>query len=163
VLLHPGVLSGLALAGSNDLAEPRQGSGLLTAFEMQTWDMTGVELAVLSACGTRRGDPLHGEGSLGLDRALLAAGAESTITTLWNVDDRATCMLMERFYQNLWERRLTKLQALREAQLWMLNEGANSNAGARGLKLLDEQTPDNATRRIPPYYWAPFVLTGKWR
>jgi len=47
------------------------------------------------------------------------------------------------------------LEALREAQLWMLRE-----QGERGAKLLDE---DSTTEHLPPFYWGAFVPSGDWR
>ena len=65
---------------------------------------------------------------------------------------------MERFYENLWQKDLAKIDALREAQLWMLREGAE-----RGLVRLKEANPDTGPRTVPPFYWAAFVLSGDWR
>ncbi|HEY5315445.1 MAG TPA: CHAT domain-containing protein, partial [Pirellulales bacterium] len=157
---HPGLLSGLVLAGAN---HPRaQGdNGYLTAEEVGTLDLRGVQLAVLSACETGLGNVAGGEGLLGLQRAFQAAGARTVVASLWKVPDQATRLLMERFYKNLWQTtpgkpRMTKLEALREAQLWMLREG-----GSRGLAL--EGDPPSADKRLAPYFWAAFVLSGDWR
>ncbi len=60
------------------------------------------------------------------------------------------------FYDNLWRKKMSKLEALRQAQLTMLREGVH-----RGLDFRDGQPPAN--RRLPPYYWAAFVLSGDWR
>ena len=65
---------------------------------------------------------------------------------------------MERFYENLWDRKLTKIDAMREAQLWMLREGKN-----RGLDIKDQDDSDDDTDRLSPKYWAAFVLSGDWR
>jgi CHAT domain-containing protein len=71
---------------------------------------------------------------------------------------------MSDFYDNLWNRKMTKLEALRQAQLKMLRTGANRGlAGvSRGLKFANDQPPDS-NHRLPPYYWAPFVLSGDWQ
>jgi CHAT domain-containing protein len=65
---------------------------------------------------------------------------------------------MERFYANMWEKGMGTLAALREAQLWMLREH-----GPRGLLFTDEQTDPSTPQRLPPRYWAAFVLSGDWR
>jgi CHAT domain-containing protein len=65
---------------------------------------------------------------------------------------------MERFYENLWQKKLPKLEALRQAQLWMLREGHN----IRGI-VLDGNKRLEKDRRLPPFYWAAFVLSGDWR
>jgi CHAT domain-containing protein len=51
---------------------------------------------------------------------------------------------------------MTKLEALREAQLWMLRE-----RGPRGLTRLEDEK--GLEKRLPPFYWAAFVLSGDWR
>ena len=155
---HPGLLSGLALAGANRPATAGGDDGILTALEVAELDLRGVELAVLSACQTGLGKVAGGEGLLGLQRAFQVAGARSVMASLWKIHDDATRKLMERFYQNLWEKKMGKLQALREAQLWMMHE-----AGQRGLVVLKEGQPPIKDRPLPPYYWAPFVLSGDWR
>jgi hypothetical protein len=58
----------------------------------------------------------------GLQRAFGLAGVRTTIASLWKVDDDATQALMVEFYRNLWEKKLGKLESLRQAQLTMLRE-----------------------------------------
>jgi CHAT domain-containing protein/Flp pilus assembly protein TadD len=154
---HPGLLSGLVLAGANQPAAADQDDGILTALEVAALDLTRVELAVLSACETGLGEQAGGEGLLGLQRAFQVAGARSVVASLWQVDDRATRRLMERFYDNWWSKKLSRLEALREAQLWMLREGR------QGLRGLDIEGAEAAEARLPPVYWAAFVLSGDWR
>ena len=72
--------------------------------------------------------------------------------------------LMTRFYQNLWQKKMNKLDALRDAQLWMLHEGGKQKAdGTRGVADLDAAQPPSSDGQLPPYYWAAFVLSGDWR
>ena len=101
--------------------------------------LRGVELAVLSACDTERGTLLRGEGVQSFSRAFLAAGARSTVTTLWRVPDRETVSLMRIFYFHL-QRGASRAEALRLAKLRFLN---SSSAVAN------------------PHYWAAFVLSGE--
>ena len=150
---HPGLLCGLVLAGANKPKD--EDDGVLTALEVAELDLSRVELAVLSACETGLGDTAGGEGVLGLQRAFQIAGARTTVTSLWKVDDDATRKLMERFYDNYWKKNMGTLESLREAQLWLLQEGPK-----RGIVRADEMEGD---RRSPPYYWAAFVLSGDWR
>src|SRR5205814_7954974 len=100
--------------------EPGQSDGILTALEVAEFDLTKVELAVLSACETGLGKVAAGEGILGLQRAFQVAGAKSVVASLWSVDDEATRKLMERFYENHWQKKMPRQEALRQAQLAML-------------------------------------------
>jgi CHAT domain-containing protein/Tfp pilus assembly protein PilF len=154
--VHPGLLSGLAFAGANSPAEPDKDDGILTALEVESLDLTGVDTVVLSACETGLGQVAGGEGLLGLQRAFQVAGAKSVVASLWKVPDSATARLMQRFYENLWEKKMGKLEALREAQIWMLRDKGN-----RGLALPKDAPKDDEP--LPPYYWAAFVLSGDWR
>ena len=102
--------------------QPDHQDGYLTAEEVMTLDLRGVRLCVLSACETGLGEVAGGEGLLGLQRAFQAAGARTVVASLWQVSDEGTRTMMQRFYQNLWQRKLRPLDALREAQLAMLND-----------------------------------------
>lgn len=98
--------SGLALSGAqstfnlwnNGQIPPPSTDGILTAAEANLLDLQGTDLVVLSACETAMGKALDGEGVMGLRRAFITAGANSTIMTLWPVDDSATVQLMDAFY-----------------------------------------------------------------
>jgi CHAT domain-containing protein len=72
------------------------------------------------------------------------AGARTTVATLWSVPDQKTSQLMERFFDNLWNRKMSKVEALREAQIWLMRGGGSG-------------------QRIAPYYWGAFELSGDWR
>ncbi|MBY0228601.1 MAG: CHAT domain-containing protein, partial [Gemmataceae bacterium] len=159
---HPLLLCGLAFAGAN--REPGEGEddGLLTALEVSELDLSGLELAVLSACETGLGVIANGDGVMGMRRAFAAAGARSVVSSLWKVDDEATRVLMERFYANLWGRKMGRLEALAESQRWMLREGKADPGVARGMRRKDAPQPAE-DGRMPPYYWAAFVLSGDWR
>lgn len=149
---HPGLLSGLALARAN----ANFGGGVLTALEVSDLDLAGVELVTLSACETGLGEAAGGEGVLGLQRAFQVAGARSVVASLWKVPDDATRKLMERFYTNLWQKRLPKVLALRQAQLEVLREEA-------GRSLEPAEGPPRSSRPASPASWAAFVLSGDWR
>ena len=74
--------------------------GLLYAQDIEALELN-AKLVVLSACETARGREVRGEGVIGLTRSFLSAGADRVLVSLWKVDDRATAVLMERFYQRL--------------------------------------------------------------
>jgi CHAT domain-containing protein len=90
------------------------------------------------------------------------ADAKTVIASLWSVNDEATGLLIAEFYRNLWEKKLPKGEALRQAQLKMLRGElvpvAAPADGARGLK-----RPEAPRDYRNPYYWAAFVLSGDWR
>ena len=155
---HPGLLSGLALAGANRKPEPGQDDGILTALEVAELNLSGVEMVVLSACETGLGQAAGGEGLLGLQRAFQVAGAHAVVATLWNVNDEKARSLMARFYENLWSKQMGKLEALREAQLAMLR-----GERERAVMLMEEGRPAGRSDRVLPFYWAAFVLSGDWR
>jgi CHAT domain-containing protein len=154
---HPGLLSGLVFAGANRPPADDQEDGILTSLEVGELDLAGVEMVVLSACETGLGATAGGEGLLGLQRAFAVAGARTTVASLWAVDDDATRKLMVSFYAKLWDRDkpLSRLEALRQAQLTVLREGYK-----RGLV---KPATDEKPTKVPPYYWAAFVLAGDWR
>jgi CHAT domain-containing protein/Tfp pilus assembly protein PilF len=114
---HPLLRSSLAFAGAN--ADPT--TGMLTAQEIAGLDFRGLDLAVLSACDTGLGKLQSGEGVQGLQQAFHQAGCRSLVASLWSIDDAATALLMEEFYRNLWQRKMSKVEALRQAQLHLLH------------------------------------------
>lgn len=151
----PLVLSGVVFAGANRPETPDR--GILTAESVVGLRLDDMELAVLSACETGLGEVAGGEGVFGLTRAFHVAGTRTVVASLWHVPDLATQVLMEQFYTNLWQKKMTKLEALRAAQLWMLREGKNHPGLARGM--VREDAPDK-TGRLPAYFWAAFMMSG---
>ncbi len=94
-----------------------------------------IELLVLSACQTARGNR---RAALGIAGVAAQARVRTTVATLWQVDDQTTANLMAEFYEGLREGK-TIAEALRDAELYLLH---------------------GQERR--PHYWAPFVIVGNW-
>ena len=144
----PGGRSGLVLAGANHHADPATSGGgedgILTAEEIAALDLSGVELAVLSACDTGVGQVLDGEGVVGLRRAFDLAGARTLVTSLWPVDDGAARVWM----RGLYEKRLSGLSTV-------------DSVRAASLDLLRAQRALGRTTH--PYFWGSFVAAGDWR
>lgn len=113
----PMVQSALALSGANKFT-PEGGDyqGLLTAEELIGINLNRCKHVTLSACETGLGTEVRMQGVLGLRAAIMAAGADSVLISLWTVPDEATRALMEKFYTNLWDKKLSKVEALRLAQ-----------------------------------------------
>jgi len=102
------------LESSLALAEGEGEDGYLRVDEVFGLDLK-ADLVVLSGCSTGLGR-LSGDGVLGLTRAFLYAGTRSLVVSQWDVSDRATGFLMDRFYAEL-EAGRGKVAALRAAQL----------------------------------------------
>jgi tetratricopeptide (TPR) repeat protein len=158
--------------------------GRLSVREIQrTWNLK-AELVTLSACETALGREAGGEGFVGFTQALLMSGARSVCLSLWKVDDKATSLLMTRFYQNLLGRRpglskeMAKAEALQEAKEWLRTLTVNQVEGElaalergdvrplariKGAPARKEAPPPKFSLIKPyhhPYYWAAFVLVG---
>jgi hypothetical protein len=133
---EPMLRSGLAFSGAN---QHHRGSndGILTALEALSLDLTGTELVVLSACETGVGEATGGEGVYGLRRALLIAGAQTQVMSLWKIDDETTSRLMQGYYRAVVDGR-GRAEALRDVQLSLARDSKYRH----------------------PYYWASFIVSG---
>ncbi len=96
-----------------------------------------ADMVVLSACETGLGEMKRGEGIIGLAHGFTFAGAASTVTSLWSVNDIQTTNLMTRFYKNI-KAGMTKDAALRQAKLNYLEEENHAD----------------------PYFWSGFIAAG---
>jgi len=102
-----------------------------------------IKLLVLSACDAAQGDP---RAVLGLAGVALRSGVSSAIAPLWLVKDSATAPVMIEFYRLLQQEQTNKAEALRQAQ----------------LALLQNRFPTLPDDYSHPAYWAPYVLVGNW-
>jgi len=137
---NPLLLSGLVLAGFRKEQSGSNEDGILTAQEVSALDLVGTKLVVLSACDTGLGKLDAGEGLYSLRRALVIAGAESQLISLWKVEDNATKELMIAYYDKLLANQ-GRSEALRQTQLEMLKGEEYAH----------------------PYYWAAFIPSGNWK
>lgn len=138
----------------------------------------GVDLLTLAACNTGMGGSANGSEGESFAMLLQKLGAKAVLMSKWSVNDRSTGLLMRKFYQ-LWAggKGMSKIEALRQAQLSLLkgdtNEGVNaqgqpSRPSRRGTEIvgtgnLQPFVPDERRPYAHPYYWAPFILIGNWR
>jgi CHAT domain-containing protein len=107
--------------------------GLLQVRDIRKMHLN-ARLVTLSACNTGVG-PVGEAGVANLVNAFIEAGADSVVSTLWELEDHSTSLLMTEFYSHL-ARHEPEAQALRDAQLGLLQRGT------------------------PPYFWATFQLVG---
>jgi CHAT domain-containing protein len=141
-------------------------------------------LVTLSACESGLGRQGGGDGLLGFAQSFLLAGSRSVCLSLWQVDDTATALLMDRFYRNLLGKRgdgakpMGRAAALREAKQWLRHVPASealarlgeiTNGVVRGQRPVREEMravpkPKDAAGDYKPYahprYWAAFILLG---
>jgi CHAT domain-containing protein len=109
--------------------------GIFTAYDMANMDLSATKLVVLSACQTGLGKIVNGEGVYGLKRAAQIAGAQNLIISLWDVDDRATQVLLTEFYNN-----------------WLGGNDIHTSFKNAQLKV--------KSKYGAPYFWGGFVLIG---
>jgi CHAT domain-containing protein/tetratricopeptide (TPR) repeat protein len=128
---HDGYFSSLTLSSGR---EGSQGN-VLTSYEISRLKLT-ADLVVLSACETGAGQRTGAEGMIGLTRTFLVAGARGVCGSLWPVQDASTEKLMKAFYERLLAGDIRTPEALRQAKLSLLREGAT------------------------PAQWAAFILVG---
>ena len=115
--------------------------GMLAMSEILRLDMSGCELAALSACDTNRTKRQIDEGVWSIGRGMILAGARRVVASNWAVNDSSTSELISDFFRKV------------------LDEGAQSPDCALALKEAKLAVKEQAGWDSP-YFWAPFVLIG---
>lgn len=105
----------LSRSGDREAMKRDDTDGRLYAFELMTLNLSKLDLLVLSACETGRGEETFVGGLRGLPTAINIAGAKRSLLTLWPVDDTGTQQFMVRFYEHLTAGR-TYADALRQTR-----------------------------------------------
>lgn len=174
---NPLIRSGLAFAGANthpDNLPDDAEDGIFTAEEASGLNLLNTQLVVLSACETGLGEVRLGEGVFGLRRAFVLAGASTLIMSLWKVNDIATSIFMERFYQNLLFKKIGRNSALKEAKKYIrnlrvsdlrdswLSEEFISNLPSDLQEYLNDLStfPNDYKPFEHPYFWGAFICQG---
>ena len=135
----------------------------------QRMDFKGIELLTLSGCQTAVGsNDSDGREIDGLGITAQKKGAKAVVATLWPVDDSRVGQLMATFYK-LWitPPGMTKVEALRQAQLAAMRGNSDAAGASRGVIPMDSPASGSKqavdSRYANPYYWAPFILIGNWK
>lgn len=113
-------------------------NGLEALLKSESFRKNPIEILSLSACQTAEGNE---RAPLGISGAAIKARARSVLGTLWPVEDASARIMMERFYVGISKSGLSKGEALRQAQISLI------------------QTPQYEH----PLFWAPFTLIGNWQ
>jgi CHAT domain-containing protein len=131
-----------------------------TIKDIRRWALTNVDLVVLSACQSGLGAKLgSGVEILGLGYQMQAAGARVAIASLWKVDDAGTQALMEAFYGELKKGDISIVEALRRAQIAMINsDKKGSDSDRAGVRIVG--TVPTSSTLSHPYYWSAFFAIG---
>ncbi len=127
--------------------------GILTAAEIANLDLSGTDIVVLSACNTALGE-ITTEGVWGLQRAFKQAGVQTIVMSLWQVDDEATAIFMQYFYEALLKGRQTfaKAVSIDEEIAEHLFDYPHSALATAQHRM--RQHPKYSA----PYYWAGFIV-----
>lgn len=141
---------------------------------LRSWNLES-DLVTLSACESGLGRFTATEGYVGFSQALLLAGSQTVVSSLWKVDDLATAFLMTRFYENLFGDReglsspLSISAALSEAQTWLrqiteVERQQLLDQREQGIPFRTSEVQNHGDAADRPYehphYWAAFVLIG---
>ena len=136
---NPLLRSGIVLAGANIHQQGKEDQGIFTALKTTNLNLWGTNLVVLSACDTGVGDVKTGEGIYGLRRALVLAGSQTQVMSLWPINDEGTSDLMVQYYK-------------------ALKAGEGRSSALRKVRLEFLKNP----KHQHPYYWASFIQSGEW-
>ena len=131
--------SGLMMTPGSQASTDTKQDGRLTAVEVREMNLQGTKLVMLLACKGAAGGLSFGQGVYGLRRAVLQAGAETVVGTLWSVEEKSASELAKKYMTKLWtDKKATRVGAMEEAMKEMRKDPRYSH----------------------PHYWAPFVVMG---
>ncbi len=123
----------------NQAAAGNANDGLLYLQEIYNLGLPRTRLVILSACQSGIGQYYKGEGIVSLASPFLAAQVPTVVVSLWKVDSESAARLMADFHYERKRNRLGAGDALRAAQLRMIESGGSYQH---------------------PYRWAPFITIG---
>ena len=153
LLMFAGVRDYVATGTSDGM----YGNGIVTADEISRLQLDGTELVVLSACVSGLSDITLSGGFRGMVGGFSAAGVRYVISSLWNVGDKATAVLMDKFYE---------YYVLGEAPYEALSHARDYVRNVTYAELCEQERYadleiDGHGKASKPFaaekYWAPFV------
>src|SRR5262249_38129005 len=109
-----------------------------------------ADWVILSACNTAAGQGEGAEAISGLGRAFLYAGSRALLVTNWPVhSESARDLVSDVFRRQASDPGLTRAEALRQAMMSLLDNGAAKDASGKTLYSYGH-----------PLFWAPYSLVG---
>ncbi len=173
-----------ACHGEYDFNDPMKSSLLLNDNRLKISDIINVlnlketKLITLSACETGLVKLDVTDEYIGLSGAFLISGAKSIVSSLWEVADFPTSLLMVKFYEEIYKNNLSPDRALAKAQKWLSKEltlqdlislleselnkypdGTTKNFLQTWYRKLNEKCDFSEKPFANPYYWAPFFIS----
>ncbi len=119
------------------------GNGIVTADEFSRMDLRNAELVVLSSCFGGMNDVTESRGFHGMVSALSAAGVKYVISSLWAVDDFSSAILMDRFYYEYMDNKLSPPKALQKAKNYIRQANIPTLRKDGYISLLYEYDPED--------------------
>ena len=122
--------------------------------------MGNIDLAVMSACMSGLGY-ITPDGVYGLQRGLKTAGVKTIISTLWSIDDEASCFFILQLYKHL-EAGLTIHEAFwsarEDVRNYEVTHGSNSNASNKPTRSYVQNRRLGFIQYNMPYFYNAFIL-----
>ncbi len=143
-MVHPYIFELSSIAFSVFPTPQNNEDGMLTVSEMEKLNIK-TDFMMLSACQTGLGKIVPGEGISGLNQAMLTAGANSTVSTLWSVSDYGSYIFTANLYHKVFKLAMSYDKAVNEVKRDFI-KGTFDKEGFNGKEV---------------QYWAPFIYNGK--
>lgn len=143
-MVHPFIFDLSSIAFSVFATPKDNEDGMLTVAEMEKLNIK-TDFMMLSACQTGLGKIVPGDGIAGLNQAMLTAGANSTVSTLWSVDDYGSYLFTANLYHKVFNLGMDYNKAVNEVKRDFI-KGTYNKQGFNGRVVK---------------YWAPFIYHGK--
>lgn len=143
-MVHPYIFDLSSIAFSVFPTPKDNEDGMLTVSEMEKLNIK-TDFMMLSACQTGLGKIVPGDGIAGLNQSMLTAGANSTVSTLWSVNDYGSYIFTANLYHKVFNLGMDYNKAVNEVKRDFIKGSYNKDSfNGKEVK-----------------YWAPFIYHGK--